>query len=244
MGYGGYHPFPKKFGGGRPRLRLVHDALNAARGTALDASNSDTVVWVENMAYARAITFDGYGVNDRLGNQRDPDRMTSMLPRWEKILGISPSPTATEKERRDVVKKRRQRFLDATALHSRIQNVMRAELGDVFVQLEYISYANAVINVPDSTYPWGTVNVAAPWSTTTSVMLVLCQKPAGYTEGDYYEAIAKVHPALEQIMPAWMKWYAYRGPQTYPAVSVSGGPSRGGFYLDDPNQLDNCVFSV
>lgn len=241
--YGGYAPYPRRFGGGRPRLRLVHDALNAARGTALDASNSDTVVWVENMAHARAITFDGYGTNERLGNQNNPDRMTVMLPRWEKILGIIPSPEATEKERRAEVKERMQRFLDATALHTRILSTLRAELGDVFVQIEYISYANAVINVPDATYPWGTVNVAAPWSSTTALMLVLCQKPAGYSEGDYYTAIARAHPALEQIMPSWMKWNLYRGPQTYPSVSVSGGPSRGGFYFDDPGNMDNCVFS-
>lgn len=243
MGYGGHFPFPKRFGGGRPRLRLVHDALNAARGTALDASNSDTVVWVENMAHARAITFDGYGTNERLGNQWSPERLTDMLPRWETILGIRPPPGASTKERRDVVKQRMQRFLDATALHTRIQSALRAELGDVFVQLEYISYANAVINVPDASYPWGTPNAAAPWTSTTATLLVLCQKPVGYTEGDYYTAIAKAHPALDQIMPAWMKWHVYRGPQSYPAVNVSGGPSRGGFYFDDPGNMDNCVFS-
>lgn len=244
MPFGGYFPYPRRFGGGRPRLRLVHDALNAARGTALDASNTSTIVWVENMAHARAITFDGYGTNDRLCNQCNPDRMTSMLSRWEKILGIRPSPDATEKSRRAVVKVRFQRFLDATALHTRIVSTLKDALGDVFVQVEYISYANAVINVPDATYPWGTANAAAPWSSTTALMLVLCQKPAGYTEGDYYTAIAKAHPALEQIMPAWMKWNVYRGPQNYPAVNVSGGPSRGGFFLDDVSNLDNCAFST
>jgi len=243
MAYGGYAPFPKRFGGGRPRLRLVHETLNAARGTAVDASDPDNVAWVENMAYARAITFDGYGLNERLGNQWNPDRMTDMLPRWEAIFGIRPAPDATAKSRRDVLRKRFRRFLDATALHTRIVQTLKAELGDVFVQIEYISYANAVINVPDSSYPWGTVNAAAPWSSTTAVMLVLCQKPAGYSEGDYYAALARATPALDAIMPAWMKFYLYRGPQTYPAVNVSGGPSRGGFYFDDPGNMDNCVFS-
>ena len=244
MGYGGYHSFPKRFGGGRPRLRIVHDALNAARGTAIDASNSSTVAWVENMAHARAITFDGYGANDRLSLQWDPDRMTSFLSRWEKILGIWPTPGATEKTRRDEVRKRMRRFIEATAFHSRVVARLQQELGNVFVAVEYIDITNAVVHAPDSTYPWGTVVDGHPWYSTVAHILVLLQKPTGYTEADFYNAAAKVFPATDGLIPAWSTIAWYRAPTAGAAVAVYGGPSQGGFYLDSPANLDNNCLSA
>lgn len=242
--YGGHAPFPKRYGGGRPRLRLVHDALNASRGTALDASNTSTVAWVENMAHARAITFDGYGTNDRLAMQWDPDRMTAFLSRWEKILGIVPAPSANEKDRRDQVRKRMRRFIEATSFHSRLYGRLKQELGDVFVAVEYIDIANAVVHSPDPSYPWGTIAAGHPWYSTVAHILVLLEKPAGYTEGDFYAAAGKVFPATDGLVPAWCSLDWYRAPIGYPAISVSGGPSQAGFYLDAEANLDNAAFDV
>lgn len=241
MGYGGFHPYPRRFGGGRPRLRIVHDALNAADGTAIDSSNPDTVAWIENMAAARVITFDGYGINERLSLQWDPDRMTAFLPRWEKILGIGASPTATEKDRRAQVKKRLRRFIEATAFHSRLLSRLQQELGDVFVAIEYLDIANANIHAPTG-YPFGNPIDGFPWYSTVAHILVLVQKPTGYTEAEFYAAVGKVVPATDGLIPAWSTIDWYRAPTGYPAVSVSGGPSRSGFYLDAEANLDNNVF--
>ncbi len=243
MGLGGFHPYPKRYGGGRPLLKVMHDALNAARGTAIDAADSTSAAWVENMAYARAIVFDGHGTMERLGNQRDPSRMTDFIPRWEGIFKIIPSPTATDSERRAAIRARFRRFLDASALHSRVESALRAAIPTYFSAIEYISYANAVIHVPDASYPWGTVVNGYPWTSTTAHLLVLLVKPTGATEGDFYNAAAKVPPILDAILPAWMTFDWYRRPAGGPAVNVSGGPSQGGFYLDDPHNLDNNVFS-
>lgn len=242
--YGGYSPFPKRYGGGRPRLRIIHDALNAARGTALDASNSSTVAWVENMALARAICFDGFGTNDRLSLQWDPDRMTDMLPRWEQILKLTPAPDADETTRRAEVRKRWERFIHAAALHSRVLTVLKEALGDVFVAVEYISYANANIHVPDASYPWGTVVTGILWTSTVAHVLVLLQRLPGYTDGDFYEQAAKVHLLLDGLLPAWCTVDWYHAPINSPAITVSGGPSRAGFYLDDEHNLDWSVFDV
>jgi len=244
MSYGGYHPFPKRYGGGRPRLRIVHDALNAARGTALDASNSSTTAWVESMAHARAIAFDGFGTNDRLSMQWDPDRMTAFLSRWERILRIIPAPNSPEKTRRDQVRKRLRRFIEATAFHSRLFARLKQELGDPFVAVEYIDVANAVVHAPDPQYPWGTVVPGYPWYSTVAHIIVLLQKPAGYAEGEFYAAAAKVFPATDGLIPAWATINWYRAPEGYPAISVSGGPSQGGFYLDAEHNLDNSCFDV
>jgi hypothetical protein len=244
MGYGGYHPYPRRFGGGRPRLRLIHDALNAARGTALDASDPENLVWLENMAHARAVCFDGYGTNDRMALQWDPDRVTDFLPRWEKIFGIRPAPSATAHERRVELRKRWRRFLDASALHSRLYGRLQSELGDVFVAIEYIDVANALVYAPDATYPWGAVLDGYPWYSTVAHILVLLQKPTGYSEGDFYDQAAKILPATDGLLPAWCTIDWYRAPASGVPVSVSGGPSMAGFFLDNDHNLDNSVFDV
>lgn len=244
MGYGGYFPFPKRYGGGRPRLQIIHDALNAARGTAIDASNSETIAWVENMAYARAICFDGYGVNDRLSMQRDPDRMTDMLPRWERIFRIVPAPDATIHERRQAVRARFRRFIEATANHSRLYTRLQAELGPVFSAIEYIDVSLAKIYVPNGSYPWGTIQPGHPWMSTVAHILVLLVKPQSYTEGDFYAAASKILPAVDGLLPAWVKLSWYRKPSGGAPVNVSGGPSQAGFYLDNQANLDQNVLSA
>jgi len=226
-------------------LRIVHEALAAGRGSALDATNPTTRVWVETMAHARAITFDGYGSNDRLAMQWDPERMTDFLPRWEKILGIIPAPSASDYARRVEVKKRFRRFIEATSLHSRLLTRLSSELGVVFSAIEYIDIANAVVHVPDTTYPWGTIASGHPWYSTVAHILVLLQKPANYSEQDFYTAAAKVVPATDGLLPAWVTIDWYRAPADgFPAISISGGPSQAGFYLDADHNLDNSTFDV
>lgn len=244
MGYGGYHPYPRRFGGGKPRLRIVHESLNAARGSALDATNPDTVVWVENMAYARALTFDGYGTNEKLRLQTDPERVTDMLARWEKIYRTNPAPGATEAERRAVLTRRVRRFIEAAAFHSRLVRRLQTEVGEVFSAVEYISVANAVIRVDGGGYPFGTTDHGVFWSSTVAHILILLVKPDGYSEEDFYNAAAKVGPAIDGLIPAWSTYDWYRKPASGAPVTVSGGPSQGGFYLDNDANLDNNVFDV
>lgn len=248
MGFGGYHPYPRRFGGGKPRLRIVHEALNAARGSALDASNPETVVWVENMAYARAITFDGYGTNEKLRLQSDPDRVTDMLARWEKIYRTNPRPGATEAERRAELGRRVRRVTEAAGFHARLYHRLQTDVGEVFSAIEYISVDNAVIRVDGMAgaggYPFGTTDHGVFWSSTVAHILILLVKPEGYSEADFYNAAAKVGPAIDGLIPAWCTFDWYRKPASGVAVNVSGGPSQGGIYLDNEHTLDNHVFDV
>ena len=240
-GFGGMTPFPRRFGGGRPRVQDVLETLNGDRGTAFDASNRETTVYVNDMAIARAISA-AWGTNTRLGNMWSPMHMSSdVLARWEKILAINPSPESSETERRTYLEALFSNFGQA-AISGRINTILEEQLGDVFVAVEYISYANANIYVPDGTYPWGSVLAGAPWSSTTAHILVRLQKPTGYSEADFYEAAGRVIQLLEPVLPAWatIDWYR---PGEVSSV-VSGGPSAAGFYLDEPANLDNQVFAT
>ncbi len=243
MSYGGYHPYPRRFGGGKPTLQTAHESLNEQRGSALDASNPSTVAWLEDMALMRAIVFDGWHTNQRLAHQWDPRRMTDMLARWERLLKLRPRLGATDKERRDAILDHFERFV-GVANHAKLIKNLTAALGSAFVGIEYISAANAVITVPDGSYPWGTPNVVRPWSSTVAHILVQVTKPVGWSEEQFYEAASKVAPIADALAPAWVTYDWYRAPAGHAGIVVSGGPQAGGFYLDDAHNLDNNVFSV
>lgn len=242
MGYGGYHPFPKRYGGSAGSdLEAVHRSLNTQRGTAYDANNNRTIVWLENMAYARAIVFDGWGVNRRFALQWDPRSTTVMLSRWEKIFAI-PIVQISEWERRQRLWARWQAFGKLTN-KQRLSDEMSAACGPFFLSMEYIGPSVAQVHVPNNTYPWGTVVAGIIWYSTVSHILVKLQKPAGAGEGQFYEAAGKVAGVLDPILPIYCTFDWYRTPSNG-GTDVTDGPSGAGFYLDDPHNLDNEIFDV
>lgn len=246
MGYGGFHPYPRRFGGnkyeGKPLLQVTYEAISASRGAAFDTSGGTSIAAIENQAYARAIMY-GWETNARLGHQWDARRTTDMLPRWEAIFKIRPKPGTSERARRREIQKRWERF-GSTSNHAYLTTVLEQELGDYFVAVEYISKANAVIRVPEAGYPlsWGATVEDGMWYSTVAHILVRLQKPTGATEAQFYEAAGKVSKVLDPVVSAFSTFAWYRPPATGTPVSVSGGPSAGGFYLDEVN-LDNLCFS-
>jgi uncharacterized protein YmfQ (DUF2313 family) len=242
--FGGMTPFPNRFGGPGPngiRIKVILDSLNRQRGNAYDTSVWSSNVYAENMATARMLA-GIWSANQRLANQWDPQRMTSNLSRWEKILGLAPAPSDTTKTRQTRV----QAVFAQTGqvgFTSYLSTRVSGLLGVFYVALEFISYANAVINVPNGSYPWGTVNAGSPWYSTTAHILVRVQKPTGYSDADFNTAVGKLAPAMESLLPAWASWDWYRAPSIGAPVVVSGGPSAGGFYFDEQN-FDILVFDV
>lgn len=246
MGYGGYHPYPRRFGGnkfdGKPLLEVMHQSLNAQRGYAFDMESETSVAAVETLAWARAIVYDGWELNQRLALQWDPRRTTDMLQRWEQIFKIRPLPTATDKQRRDALVLRWGRF-GATANHPRLETELRSRLGAFFYALEYISPSVARVISPDASYPWGVQADGVPWYSTVGHILVRLQKPAGATEAQFYKAAGECAVALDPLVNSFVSFDWYREPESS-AIAVVGGPSAAGFYLDDEHNLDNNVFDV
>lgn len=240
--FGGMSPSPRRMGGAGPngnRLRVFYDALGRARGDGYDTTQTSNVS-AETMATARVIALI-WSTNQRLANQWDPFRMTTNLPRWEKILNIVPLPTDSDSARRARIQTIFARTGQAP-FTSYIATQLAALLGSFFVAVEYISVANAVITVPNGTYPFGIVSAGAPWSSTTAHILIRTKLPTGAKESDFQAAIGLINPFMDAVAPAWVTWDFYR-PGTV-SVAVTGGPSAGGFYLDDAQNLNLEVFDV
>lgn len=238
--FGGLSPYPRRLGGRRPPAEAILRDLNAARGTAYDTSPG-TSVYIENLAYARAIAA-AFATNDRLSNQIIPLKMTSALPRWERIMKIIPARSTPPAARRRAVHDALARAGQET-VHATLYTALANAVGEVFVALEYIDHSIATIHVPDGTYPFGTVSEGVPWSSTTQHILAKLQRPTGYTEADFYEAAGKVSKILDDALPSDATFAWYRAPEVGAPINVVGGPSEAGFYLDERN-LDSSVFDV
>jgi hypothetical protein len=145
---GGYNPSPERYGGGdgttnAPHLQRVFESIAAARGKAFDQT-LNSAVGAENMALARAIAFDLFGANVRMGNEMLPPRSTAagMLPRWEKILGAPPFPGDAEATRRARLAKLLLRF-GVPNTYQPVIDAVSAVLGPLYVGLTLASPSNA-----------------------------------------------------------------------------------------------------
>jgi len=90
-GYGGYNPFPRRFGGRSGRVKTIVASLQAQLAPAQDVTDTAGLAFLRILATARALAA-AWGQNQRLANQRDPLRVTDFLERWEKILALPVSP--------------------------------------------------------------------------------------------------------------------------------------------------------
>ncbi len=240
--FGGSCPFPSAFGGSPDEeLNAIIDSQNAQLGSAYN-TEPGSQVYVESVAIARGI-WAAFGTNQRLGYLCDPWKMPKeTIPKWETILFLPNGQNLKQSQRRARIAEKWARF-GKTINFFYVDNLLREKAPDVYVQIEHISYDNANIHVPEAGYPFGTVATGstAPWSSSICHVLVLTEKPAEYTELDFYKAVGAIPKALDPILPVWATVDWYRRPESTP-ITVIGGPSQGGFYLDDAHNLDNNVF--
>jgi len=217
-------------------LQIVFESLAAGRGDAYDQTVS-SIVGLENMAIARAISFDLYGANERLANSFLPTKATvasGMLPRWERVFGLNPAPTDTEVDRRNAVATAWARLADDN-VYQTIADQVQAAIGPIFVSIVHNPPATALVY-----WPGGTPNALAPWySTVLHILVVLTQNVAGYKNADgspnalFYATAGKIGDIMDKYLPAYVTWDT--------VLANSGGTL--GFKLDDPGNLDNEVFA-
>jgi hypothetical protein len=171
---GGAASSPERYGGGvagnKPLVQLVYQSVAAARGSAYSQTwPPATAVDFENFAAAKAIAIDGYGGNQRLTSNFDPNRCgdaPGLLPRWEKIFGIVPLATDTLSVRRARVAAGWLR-IGAGSMQQVLNDQVQANLGPLFGGITYNTPANAL-----SWWPGLSGTAAGAPSTTSGVTTV------------------------------------------------------------------------
>ncbi len=240
-GLGGFNPAPFKFGDAASTdLEAIQNAFADAQGTSL-ARERGSIAWVENHATARVL-YALYGLAYRLANVNDPKRMTTTLPRWEKILQLVPSESDTLAERRARVEAKLSLLSAGTTIQV-VEDYLSLVLGDMFVKLEFSDPLTATTYVPGG----GSVSGGgptfldgdnadpniSPYASSLGYLAILIQRPANMTIELFYERAGRIYEELDNLLGAWMDfdW-------------VNDGPNGAGFYLDEDYNLDNQRFDA
>lgn len=208
------------------------------------AQTTSSAVYVENNAFARAI-WGIWATNQRMASIWNFSKCpVELIPRWETILAVPTDTALSIPQRRDNLTHIMSRFSRYPDFGLLIEEIAR-QIGSMIVAIETINPAIAIMHVPPGgTWPWGTNVPDTNWSSTTFRFLFLVQKTANQTDSQFYDKMGQFTKALSTVIPAWLTYQWYRAPVNYPPISVLGGPSQAGIYLDDEHNLDNPVFDV
>jgi hypothetical protein len=240
--FGGLAPYPRSLGGGNELLPALVESISSARGSHISQDPSSNV-WVENNACARQIA-GIWATNARLGNIWNAHKCPiPVLERWERMLVLVRENDDTEISRRERLARKfalRGRSPDLGLIFEEVQR----SIGPMFIEMNTISLSNALQHVPTGSWPWGTNIPETNWSSTTFHLLIRVQNLPGQPEGAFYATMGALVQSLDPILPSWMTFDWYRQPVDYPPINVVGGPSVGGFYLDDTYNLNNSVFDT
>lgn len=216
--FGGFSPFPLRFGGGKPRLKTLYEALNQARGTAYDTSDASNVT-AETMAEARALDA-AWSSNRKMALQTDPARMTDFMPRWEAILDVHPLPTDSIASRRAVL---RAKFL-ALGGPAILHDAVVALTGASFIGIVYTAVADAVPRWPANGFPNN-------WTSNAVHIVIHVQFAPNQTNAQFWDMRAALNKFLQDFLPVWVTW----------DVGIRDSHGTFCFYLDEQN-LDLELF--
>ena len=231
--FGAFSPFPLRFGGGegsngKTRLQIVFESLAAQRGSAYDQT-LNSAVGIENLAMARAITFDLYDASERLANNFRPSSMTAagLLGPWEAIFDQPSLPGDTEPTRIEAAWAK----VGLPNTHQPIIDALTRTLGPLFSGVVvYQTPGTATAFWPGASNATATL----PWySTINHISVQVTLGPAyriapGTPNGLFWSSVAAMVPVLDETLPSWVTfdWF------------FASTDATNDFLLDDPSNLD------
>lgn len=203
---GGLSPGFERYGGGTPALKKIVDGIGAQRGTAYDTTQPSNV-YIENLAIARVIA-ECWSNNQRMANQWDSARMTEFIPRWERILALSPRDSDSDIDRRARIGRSIVRIAQS-GIYQTVYDQLLSLLGSsAFNGIVHTASGAAVVYTPNSGWDVGSQDPSGVLSFYSNVahILIRVTQPAGMADGVFYETVAQMNPVLDNLLPAWVTW--------------------------------------
>lgn len=239
--HGGLTPGFERYGGTRghgPIVKRMVTSFAAQLGTAYDVTSTSNVYGMA-LAYARAIA-EMWSNNNRMANQWDPLRMSDFIGRWEAILGLYPLASDTPTDRRARIATALQRIGSTPTLQQVSDTVQTLVGSTVFVGLIHTSSSTGPSYYTGSSFtnPYGS-SIVDWWSNVLHIA-VRVQQPAGMSNADFKNAVGKMAPYLDSVLPGWCTWSTCQ----FLTISLPSGTPVAGFYLDDPVNLNAEPFRV
>lgn len=200
---------PYELGDGDPLPAVLHEDLLAAYGTAFDTSRGG-YLWDLCYVDSQAL-YDGWCSNYRLLAQAKPSTASWSLSEWEREHGLS-GYGLSDPERRRRLTAHRARLGQKITFQGLVAE-LQAALGDTFVEVRTIAPENANVHVPDGTYPWGTVDVDAPWFSDVSRFTIVLRDAPGVSKGLFRERVGRMTSILNSRLNVWATfgWYKTTG---------------------------------
>lgn len=162
---------------------------------------------LELVAVSRALTAL-WGACESLGNQFDPNRITSFLSRWEKILGIIPNPSLSQQERQNELAFR-MRYRGNPTISS-IHNFLSEILGEVFIEI-----------LPRDNTADGYTHSTNPWFSKISSLPIRIYQPAGMSDADFSRMRNTYKRYLSEFAPAYITYHTGRFGEQNGTISVA-----------------------
>lgn len=219
------------------QLVAIHQSLLDARGTAYDTSYG-TAVWGECLSQARVI-FEGWETLRRMSVQRDPDRMTDMLPRWEAILKLAVPFGSSFNARRAVVKRKLQQI--AASMTVAGLNQLLAQIYPNIFQAIVRAHSDAtppnaqLAHLPGGlTVPGGVTLTDGAFTSSIYAVLVNVAQPAWMTDSAFYREAKSLYEWVTPVFASHgvIDWFR------------NASDATESFMLDDEHNLDNQAFGT
>lgn len=145
--FGGLTAGIERYGGRKPRVEMLLASLNSQHGTAFDVAYPSPI-YIKNLAIAKCIS-DVWDTAERMGNQFIWEKVSEFIPRWERIFGLHPSASESDKSRRDTIAARWNVYGRLTT-HQALIDAIDPLLGGVTYSIVNQDYTNA-----DFAWPYG-----------------------------------------------------------------------------------------
>jgi len=191
--FGGYSPFGLHLGGGgHESVEGIYQTIRANTGDSFDGTTGAVNVY-DDIAAARLLSYADACV-DRYLAEADPRNLTSMLSRWETILGIDPPESDTEQKRRTRVASRllTHQSGDSVGLGYLVETVFAPWPTNI----KYTQFSAATFLWPGTANPtW--------WYSTLMQVTVEYQAPDYATATAATEKVDKAYAALDDHLPAY-----------------------------------------
>ncbi len=193
----GRNPFPRRFGGGRHTVEIIHEAMLDQLEPGWDKSE-DTENYAELYAHALAVTMI-WALNARLAGRMIPARMIETLPTWEAACTLRPEPGDTLITRRARV---------AAKMRGLVGNAI-VDINAALVALVGSNFLGLVAATPsqDVTY-WPGINPGPPgfqWASNRATLGVRLTR-LGLDDGLFVALVARAQQMLEDLIPLWMTY--------------------------------------
>lgn len=177
-------------------MRRWFDLLRANMGDALSSDETTPAANVaEDMAAARLLAWADRFTDLRV-NQWYPRKVSVMLERWEAILGVIPTQTDTEYDRRQRIASRLLGTFEAT--QEAIQRICDDAFYPWTVTLRVVDYADA-----ESHYPGYSYVAATPWYSTILRITVEYERPLTASDEETNKRIEVCTASLDEHLPAY-----------------------------------------